>query len=212
MVLNGLDGGNAGLGIHSSVFWVNRSWLLFKMSDFEQKSEEPMSEWANFQPWEIGCKTGLYGLSSDTWCKFLFRSMGPIHSVYLTLWHLLYMTYLLTSALYLLSGEGWDLQNFFLQSAIPIAFAHQLCCQVRTLLHIDKERSISQNQPKMLILPNNICFSGFYVFYLYTEYNGVVLTIKDISILGNIQFLKWIKSAGFYLYFDIYCTVKLVPF
>ena len=117
-------------------------------------SKRVKSQWANERisnPEKLVAKLvyNLYGLSSDTWCKFLFRSMGLIHTVYLTLWHLLYMTYLLTSALYLLSGEGWDLQNFFLQSAIPIAFAHQLCCQVRTLLHIDKERSISQNQPKI---------------------------------------------------------------
>ena len=117
-------------------------------------SKRVKSQWANERisnPEKLVAKLvyNLYGLSSDTWCKFLFRSMGLIHTVYLTLWHLLYMTYLLTSALYLLSGKGWDLQNFFLQSAIPIAFAHQLCCQVRTLLHIDKERSISQNQPKI---------------------------------------------------------------
>ena len=86
MVLNGLDGENAGLGIASSVFWANRSWSLFKMSDFERKNEEPMSKCPTLKNCFcccLSCKTGVYGLSSDTWCKFLFRGMGPIHISYL---------------------------------------------------------------------------------------------------------------------------------
>ena len=31
---------------------VNRTWLLFKMSNFEQKSKEQMIERANFQPFQ----------------------------------------------------------------------------------------------------------------------------------------------------------------
>ena len=40
--------------------WVNRSWSLFKMSDFEWKSEDRMSERANFQP--CGNKSLFYPL------------------------------------------------------------------------------------------------------------------------------------------------------
>ena len=32
---------------------ANRSWSIFKMIDFEQKSEEQMSERANSQPWQL---------------------------------------------------------------------------------------------------------------------------------------------------------------
>ena len=105
MVLNGLDGENAGLGIASSVFWANRSWSLFKMSDFERKNEEPMSKCPTLKNCFcccLSCKTGVYGLSSDTWCKFLFRGMGPIHISYLVTPTVYDIYSMLTSALYLL--------------------------------------------------------------------------------------------------------------
>ena len=37
----------------SWLIWANGSQSLIKMSDFEQMSDERMSEWANSQPWVL---------------------------------------------------------------------------------------------------------------------------------------------------------------